>query len=116
MIEHYQAAVFKDDFESERRDRERAAGEYDTDKCRLEGWRLKKRNSGGNCSTRKLPESGFKMKINQLREVFTCRYCRFEVTFTSVVAVRLWLFSGNWIPTFTLRCYPFPSAKMLEIR
>ena len=28
--------MFKDDFDSERRDRERAAGEYDTDKRRLE--------------------------------------------------------------------------------
>ena len=28
--------MFKDDFDSERRDRERAAGEYDSDKRRLE--------------------------------------------------------------------------------
>ena len=35
MLEYPQAAIFKEDFEAERKDRERAAGEYDTKERRL---------------------------------------------------------------------------------
>ena len=60
--------MFKDDFDSERRDRERAAGEYDTNKRRLEAEKEELRRE---LQYEKATRIRLQNENAQLREVYT---------------------------------------------
>ena len=60
--------MFKDDFDSERRDRERAAGDYDSDKRRLEA---EKEDLRKELQFEKATRIRLQNEIEQMREV--CR-------------------------------------------
>ena len=58
--------MFKDDFDSERRDRERAAGEYDSDKRRMEAEKEELRKE---LQFEKATRIRLQNEIQQMREV-----------------------------------------------